>query len=342
MEHTVQIVTGVLLLLFLACVFLTLCNRIKLPFTVVLVLGGMLFAWLAGHYPHIFGIFKNVRISTDLILYVFLPTLIFESAFNMDSRLLWQNLMPVLMLAVPGLILSTFIIGVIVHLGVSVPLPAALLLGAILSATDPVAVIALFKQLGAPRRLTMLVDGESLLNDASSIVVARILLGMVLAGSISTGIVAKGALDMVVVFCGGIFIGWGLGFLVGWIMGKIQLDAFVQMSLTMVLAYVSFLVSEKVFHVSGIMASMGAGLIMGGWGRTKISPSIRTYLEHFWSYISFVANSLLFLLIGLRINPAAFADSAGMLVWVILAMLVSRAVIVYGLIPLVTRQKGGE
>ena len=330
-----EMIIGTCLLLLFASILLTLANKIHIPFTILLVLFGVGLSWLGTRFPDILGPVHQLRISPDIILFLLLPTLIFESAYSLNGRLLAKNLGPVLMLAIPGVLVSTFIIGAILTLATPLPIVPALLLGAILSATDPVSVIALFKQLGAPARLTMLVEGESLLNDASSIVVARILMGLIVAGSITFQSVGKGAVDLVVIFAAG----WVLGMCVAWVFGKTKLDSFVQITITTILAYGSYIFAEKVLHASGIMATMAAGLAMGGWGKEKVTPSIQEYLEHFWGYMAFVANALLFLLVGMRVNLGELSGAVGSLVWVYIAMLVSRALVVYGLIPLVSRKE---
>jgi len=253
----------------------------------------------------------------------------------MDVRHLRRNLLPVLTLAVPGLLLSTVLIGVPLWLVTPLDLPASLLLGAILSATDPVAVIALFKQLGAPARLTVLVEGESLFNDATSIVAARILLGVIAAGVLTAHTALAGALSFVVVFVGGVLVGAAAGWVVGLLIGRVNDDPFIEISLTTVLAYVSFLLAEEVFHVSGVMATVAAGLTLGGWGRAKISSPVAGYMEHFWSYLAFVANALIFLMVGLRVDPGAVAGALPLLGWTLLAMVAARAVVVFGLVPLI-------
>jgi monovalent cation:H+ antiporter, CPA1 family len=332
----VEIVEGVVGLLLIAAVILGVTRRLKLPFTVVLVLVGIGLSAVSARYPRALPALHHLEISSSLIFYVFLPTLIFEAAFNLDIRQLRENLGSVLVLAIPGLLLSTTVIGFIVWLATSIPLTAALLLGAILSATDPVAVVAVFKRLGAPERLRVLVEGESLFNDATSIVLARILLGVVLAGSVSGGVVAKGAVSFVVVFVGGLVVGWALGLLTGYALGKVE-DHFIEITLTTVLAYASYLFAEQVLHVSGVMATIAAGITIGGWGRMKVSHAVRDYLEHFWEYIAFVANALIFLMVGLRVDLLALWGTLGLLLWVVVAMLVSRAAVIYGLMPLVER-----
>lgn len=319
-------------LLLLAAAVLAICNRWKLPFTVMLVMIGLTLALISKHVPTL-RLLAEYTISPDVILFVFLPTLVFESAYNLEVRQLQKNLLPVLMLAIPGLLLSTLIIGGIVALLTEIPLAAALLLGSILSATDPVAVIALFKQLGAPKRLTVLVEGESLFNDATSIVVAGILLSVATEG-FSGEAALYGLAQFFGVFFGGIFVGMLLGWVFGQLLQRVRANSDIEISLTMVLAYGSFLIAEHYLHVSGVMATLVAGLMMGSWGRTKISPEVGGFMHHFWEYMAFVCNALIFLLVGLSVDLSDLYNAIGVLVVVLVAMQISRAVVIFGLVPL--------
>jgi CPA1 family monovalent cation:H+ antiporter len=339
--HVAAIVGGVITLLLSATVVRAVTRRLKLPFTVMLVVVGIGLGALSAAYPYVLPVLHNLEISSALIFYVFLPTLTFESAFNLDARQLHENLGSVLILAGPGLLLSTLIVGLVVGITTPVPFAVALLLGAILSATDPVAVVALFRRLGAPQRLRVLVEGESLFNDATSIVLARLLLGVVLAGTGSDRVIVQGIIDFITVFMGGLGVGGLLGLLTGYALGKVK-DHFIEVTLTTVLAYVSYLVAEEVLHVSGVMATIAAGLIIGGWGRMKISSAVRDYLEHFWEYVAAIANALIFLMVGLRVEPFALWATLGLLFWVVVALLVSRAVVIYGLMPFVQRLPRAE
>ena len=336
------IVTGLVALMLIAIGALAVSNRYKFPFSIALLLIGIVLGQLADFAPAFFAPLSGLEISADLILYVFLPTLIFESAFHLDWRQLRKNLAPVLLLAVPGLLLSAALIGWIVSATTGIPFAAALLLGAILSATDPVAVIALFKRLGAPQRLTVLVEGESLLNDATAIVLSRLLVGIVAVGAVSMGDVGRGAGEFVLVFFGGILVGWGLGELFAWVVGRIKSDPAIQITLTTVLAYLSFLVAEDLFHVSGVMAVVTAGLSYGNRGWMRVTPAVREYLEHFWEDLAFVATALIFLMVGLSIEIAALPGMYTELTFLILAMLVARALVVYGLVPCLNRFPGTQ
>jgi CPA1 family monovalent cation:H+ antiporter len=142
-------------------------------------------------------------------------------------------------------------------------------------------------------------------------------------------------------FAGGLAVGWALALLTGLVLGRIE-DHFIEITLTTVLAYASYLFAEQVLQVSGVMATIAAGITIGGWGRMKISHSVRNYLEHFWEYIAFMANALIFLMVGLRVNLSTLRGSLGLLFWVVLALLISRATVIYGLMPLVERLPKAE
>ena len=338
-SQLIQNVGGIIVLLLVAATVMALSKRVKIPFTVLLVLVGagitIIADTFADQHIAVLSMLRGLSLSPDLILYVFLPTLIFESAFNLNARQLWQNIIPILTLAVPGLLLSTGIIGGILLLTTSIPVLPALLLGAILSATDPVAVIAVFKQLGAPRRLTVLVEGESLFNDATAIVLAGILIAGIGAGvGQHNADIPAAVIEFLAVFFGGLLVGWVLGFATGTLLGLVRADVYIETTLTTILAYASFLIAEQVFHVSGVVAVVAAGLTLGSWGRIKISPSVRQYVDHFWEYMSFVATALIFLMVGMRVNFGELLVSSNILPWVILGMLLSRAIVIYGMIPL--------
>ncbi len=333
----VHVVSGIIILLLIAAAISAVGKKVRVPFTVMLVIVGAAIAMAENSIP-ILNILHNLSLSPDIILYIFLPTLIFESAFNMNARQLWHNIVPVLTLAVPGLLLSTGIIGAIVSLATGIPLTAALLLGAILSATDPVAVIALFKRLGAPKRLTILVEGESLFNDATAIVLATILITTLGTQGGSENItLIEATFEFLLVFLGGMLVGWILGMLTSFVVGMIRTDVYIETTLTTVLAYASFILAEQIFHVSGVVAVVMAGLTLGNWGKIKISPYVRQYINHFWEYMAYVATALIFLMVGMRVNLAELWVSADILAWVILGMLLSRAIVIYGMIPVSNR-----
>ena len=341
-HQVAELVTGIVLLVLIAAVTTMAAKRIdKIPLTVLLVFVGAVIAALSEYMP-ILGPLADFELTPELVLFVFIPTLIFESAVNLDARQVSRNIWPIMVLAIPGLLFSTLIIGSIVAAFTDFGFMVALLLGAILSATDPVAVISIFKQLGVPERLTVLVEGESLFNDATSLVLATLLLGILVSGEFSAAVVASGFVEFVIVFFGGVVVGWILALITGYTLGGIESDAAIEITLTTVLAYFSFIIAEHVFHVSGIMAVVAAGLVLGSWGKSKISPSTSEFMEHFWEYLAFLANTLIFLMVGLQIDLISLWNSIDLIAIVVIAMLISRAVVIFTLVPLVGKLSGSE
>ncbi|GAA0792128.1 cation:proton antiporter [Marinobacterium sediminicola] len=341
--HPVAELVGIIFTLLLVALSIYQVSRsTKLPFTVLLVLTGIAITALGDSIPALQKAEAALSISPDLILFVFLPALIFESSYNLDARQLRRNAVPILSLAIPGLLLSTGLIGIIVWLALDLDLMASLLIGAILSATDPVAVIALFRQIGAPGRLSTLIEGESLLNDATALVLSKILLGVLAAGTLSSQALGNGVIDFIVLFAGGLLFGVLTGYLTGQLIGWLDSDPILEIGLTSVLAYLAFLIAEELLHVSGIMATLGAGLTLGTWGRLRIASSVRIYLEQFWGVLAFTANALLFLLLGMQVNLVELASAWHLLIWVIMALLASRALVIFGLLPLVGRLPGQD
>ncbi len=337
-SHSVVItVVGIVALLLVAVGTAIGLKRTSLPYTVGLVLVGLLLGVVTERTEALEAI-RGITLSPEIILFVFLPTLIFESAFALDSRLLSKNLAPVLTLAAPGLLISTAIIGGIVAVFTSLPLGAALLFGALISATDPVAVIALFKEVGAPKRLAILVEGESLFNDATAIVLFKIILLVVLAGgALGAATVGEGVVEFLIVFIGGLVVGGLVGYLMIRSIALSGGDPLVEVALSTVVAYAAFIAAEHYLEVSGVMATVGAGIVVGTMGSTRFTPEVRAYLHQFWEYAAFVANSLIFLLVGMAVEPAALWEFKIPIMFAIGAALVARVVTVFGLTPLVSR-----
>ena len=338
----VEMVGAVAALLLVAAATRALTKRIGFPYTVALVLVGIALSAVGRVGPEFLEPLHAFELPPAVVFFVFLPALVFESSFTMEGRALRENLAPVLTMAVPGLLVSTGLIGAVMHYAVGMAWPLALLLGTILSATDPVGVIALFRQLGAPKRLTVLVEGESLFNDATAIVASRILLGVMLAGVLSTEVILAGIGEFFLVFFGGVVVGWGFAVVVGMLLGRVEADAFIEISLTLVLAYFSFILAEDALHVSGVMATVASGIMIGGWGKAKISPELTEHLKRFWEYLAGVADAMVFLMVGLVVDLGALVASVEVVVLAIVAMLVSRALVVYGLVPVVGRLPGTD
>ncbi len=316
-------------------------RRLKLPYTVGLVIVGLGLGYLS-EVTQALEPLRGIELSPEIILFVFLPTLIFESAFNMDSRLLAKNLTPVVALAAPGLLLSTVIVGGLVSWLTPLPLGYALLFGALISATDPVAVIALFKELGAPKRLAILVEGESLFNDATAIVLFGIIVAVLDGGVFEAATLTQGVIDFIRVFVGGLLVGSAIGYLMIRSIALADDDPLVEVALSTVVAYAAFIAADHYLKVSGVMATVGAGVVIGTFGSTRFSAQVREYLHQFWEYAAFVANSLIFLLVGMSVSLTGLFEHGTPIIWAIVAAMIARAVIVFGLVPVIGRLPGAE
>jgi monovalent cation:H+ antiporter, CPA1 family len=333
--HLPEVVLLFSILLLIASLAAVGLKRLHLPYTAALVLLGVALRQIS-LMPG-FEALSSLRLSADLTIFVLVPALLFEAAFNIDSRRLFDNLWPILVLAVPVLLISTTVVALFLAGFGGLTLPVALVFGALISATDPVAVLAIFKEIGAPKRLSMLVDGESLFNDGTSLVFFKLLLGLALAGAGGIGIVPSATVEFIRVALGGTLVGLGTAWLCAQMLGRINREGVVELSLSLVLAYATFSLAEHVFHVSGVIATVVAGVTLGNYGRTKISPAVLPQMEHFWEYLGFVANALIFLLVGLSVDLGSIVALGPMLGLTLLAVLVGRALPIFALLPLTNR-----
>jgi CPA1 family monovalent cation:H+ antiporter len=335
--ETLDLVLMIFMVLAISTSTLAFCRRYRIPFTISLVLVGIVISHIGGFLAEDFHQYLKLSLSPNIIFYVCLPILIFESAYHLQSTYLRRNIFAVLSLAIPGLLISTFVIGFIISYFTNIDFLYCILLGSILSATDPIAVVSLFKKLGAPKRLTVLVEGESLFNDASAIVISKLIFTIILAGSFSSQHILDGGYDFVREFFGGILFGYIISVFVGYLLKKVNSNAEIEISLSILLAYGSFLIAQEFLHVSGVMATVTAGLLLRSWGRTRVSSSIKTFLEHFWSFLAYMANCLIFLLVGFGVKLNLIIDEMGVLLVVIVAMLISRAIVAYLFLPLIDK-----
>jgi CPA1 family monovalent cation:H+ antiporter len=305
------------LLLLLAALVAMACRRFRLPYSVGLVIAGMCLAFLPYQ--------SDLKLSKELIFTVFLPPLVFEAALYIHWNELRRDLAVVLPLATLGVILAAVLTAVGMHYLVGWGWASAAIFGILISATDPVSVIATFKEAGVHGRLRLLVEAESLLNDGTAAVGFAI--AIVLASGVAvTPVDVVSSLALTVL--GGIVCGLAAGFGLMFIAGKTH-DPLVEITLTTVAAYGSFMLAEH-WHMSGVLATLVAGLVVGNHGKTgPISPKGRVAVESFWDYAAFIANSLIFILIGSREAEQNFA--AVLLPAVIAVVLVTagRAVAIY-------------
>jgi CPA1 family monovalent cation:H+ antiporter len=324
-------------LLGIAMLVTGLCRKLPIPFTVILVVIGVLLSNLAGHWPMLQPL-KDFELSPEVMLFIFLPALIFESGFALDARQLTKDLPAVLILAIPGMLISTFIVGFGVWLALDTRLIIALVFGALISATDPVAVVALFKELGAPNRLNVLVEGESLLNDATAIVAFSILLAIAVEGSdIGFSDIDNVFLDFLRVFFGGAIFGGLLGFITCELLHRMQANVSVILTTSIIIAYAAFVVGEHSLHVSGVMAVVGAAIALRLFGMSRIRQDVTHSISETWEVIALSCNSLLFLMVGLSVNTDDIMSRIGPVFFVVALVLTARALSIYTFVPLTTR-----
>jgi Na+:H+ antiporter len=338
--------TSVLLLAFmllLALLLKPLAEKFHIPFAGLLVVTGFIGSEVLVH----FGYDTGIRYDSfhDLILIVFLPLLIFEAAFKIDAELLFKHLLVILFFAIPVMLLSTFIAAVMIYYGIGhpsgFPWIAALLAGSLLAATDPVAVIEVMRKLGAPERLCMLLDGEALFNDATAIVTFSIFL-YIAQHPMEDIAVADAASRFGVVFFGGIIVGLfiGLGFL---FLSRLLKDYVQQAIVTLIAAYFSYILAEQWLHVSGVMAVLVTGLVLGRVIHHDFQyHEKQSFVDDFWTFNVYVAEALMFLLMGVTITIGMFSDNWLAMLIGIIAVLIARGVGVFGGSRLISLLPGVE
>lgn len=305
----------------------------KIPYPIVLMLAGLLLHSTPFLPSLALKALMTKEVANDIILMVLLPILVFETAYNLDISKLTANRLPVFMLALPGVLISTLVVAILVSLLTPLNWHLALLLGAILSATDPSAVIAAFHQLAAPKDLIMLIEGESLFNDATAITLTKILVVSFAAAGGFWPALWSGSALFLVTLGGGIFCGWLLAHAFLLLLKKLPDDPFLEISLSLLLAFGSYLFAEEILHASGIVATTIAGIVLATKCPLPISHKSQQYLNHFWSYLSFIATASVFLIVGLWTDLTLLLENVNISLMVIACLWVSRAIIAYGLLP---------
>lgn len=342
-------VVGVLGLLLIASLMYFVSARIRLPFTITLFMVGIGLHVLTNMFPELIEFF-GVQFSPEIVFYIFLPTLLFESAYKISYRRLVSEAAPIAMLAIGGLLLSAFLIagfgtlvlGYVLHF--SVPFLALLIFGAIISATDPVAVLAIFKDFGVPKRLEMLFDGESVFNDGTALALFLVVLEIARSGVLNGASLFTGVLTFLAMLFLGILYGALTGTVTAKVIGYIRNNHAVEITLMMALAHLTFISAELISHavaahggmfawlqISPVIATAIAAVTLGNYGRYKISPPVFKAMDLYWGYFAFICNSLIFLLMGYVIGTLEVTWSE---LWlptlvVVLIVMVARAISVY-------------
>ncbi len=329
----------ILILLLIATLIVALLSRLmRIPYTLLLVIIGFIvgIVGLLSFLPH-------EHLDPNVVLYIFIPALLFEGAWNADLDRLEAEWLPIILLVIPGVVLSIFVVAVALHVGIGLEWLLAMLVGTIVAPTDPVAVIALFQQLGVPDRLRVLVEGESIFNDGTGGAAYELVLAVLLptlglaevAGEPSfqnapaLGIMA----EVLWLIFGGFLLGLGVGWLVSHLLRRID-DRLVVITITIAVAYGMYLLGTAL-STSGLLAVVGAGLVMGSYGRKHaMSPRTIEAADDVWEFINYLANSLLFLLLGFELALTKLVQSFPGIFFGVLGVLIGRVLMIYIFIPL--------
>lgn len=326
--------TGILILIFVVAALIigsAIRNLLKgssVPYTVALLVIGLGLGLaqrtdlFSEYLPTIAASLKLVAdIEPHLILFVFLPTLIFESAFTMEVHLFRRMFTQIATLAVPGMILAATASAVLAKylFPWDWGWPLCFLFGALVSATDPVAVVALLKEVSSRKRLETLIEGESLLNDGTAIVLFGLFYALVVTDGAADFSLLKVAGDFSWVILLGLSIGVIIGALAIYWVGRVFNDPLIEIVVSIAAAYLVFLLAENVFHVSGVVALVALALLFASVGRTRISPEVSGFLHHFWEMMAHIANTLIFLLVGIVIAHRVPLDDPSL--WITLGFL---------------------
>jgi NhaP-type Na+/H+ or K+/H+ antiporter len=347
--------TGVLILIFVVLSLLfgalikSLATYFESPYSVILLVVGLTIGLFSRSdtalnlYPQLNQSLQTLStIDPHLILLLFLPTLIFESAFGMESHLFKRMFSQIAVLAIPGLLVTSALTAALAYYVFpwQWSWPVCLLFGALISATDPVAVVSLLKEVSARKRLETLIEGESLLNDGTAIVLFSLFYGMLtLSGNTEMNILSVSGHFLQVVILG-LVVGLGVGVVVLLWLGRLFNKPVVEITLTISAAYLAYFIAENLFHVSGVVAVVTLGLMLASFGRIRISPEVGEFLHHFWQMMAHIANTLIFILVGIIIAIHIRLDVVDW--WISLIVLylgiqLIRAVVITALMPLLKR-----
>ena len=301
---------------------------LRVPQTVALVAVGLIIGGLAGPI----GLESGLRVTPELVLLVLLPGLVFEAAYRLRLAELRRWFSGLAILAVPGVLVSAGVVALVLHLATGLRADLAFLVGAMVSATDPAAVVATFKRITVPRSTATLVDGESLLNDGTGLVLFAIAVRAVSE--------PVGPMDAVLSFVAAIAISAVIGLAAGFLAARLVAgvgDHLIELTISVVLAYGTYLVADQL-HFSGVLATVTAAVVFGNYGPGRDrTPTSSDAIDTVWEFLAYLLTAVVFLLVGLAIPPARLLGSLVPILWAVVGMLAGRALIVYVLFGAASR-----
>ena len=344
----VVLVTSVIASLFLVIgAAEPLAARLRLPYSVILAALGILIAATATFFLNteltdalnpMAKAVLDLPIRSNVFLYIFLPMLLFQATLGMNLRRMLDDWVPILVLAVVAVVVATLSVGYALYWVSALPLAACLLLGAIVSTTDPSAVVSIFRSISAPRRLVRIIEGESLLNDAAAIALFGLFMGFVMLG-VPDPKLSDALARFPVLIAGGAFTGWLTARIGVWIMALFSRHELAQLSVSVALPYLAFIGAEQSIGASGVIAVVTAGMTLNLVGPGRLPPQVWVNLRDLWDVLAHWAGALIFILAALlipRLLGQARLEDFGLVCIVILAAIAARAVVLFGLLPLLS------
>jgi monovalent cation:H+ antiporter, CPA1 family len=316
---TLDAIRAVVALLTVAALAALVVARLRIPYSVTLVILGLIAGALLPR--------GTIEVTPELVLLVLVPGLVFEAALRLDLEHLRRTFGWIVLLAAPGVVISALIVALVLHAATGLPFELGMVVGAMVAATDPVAVIATFRRLGVPPRLATLVEGESLANDGTALVLFSATVAAISGG----GSVAETAQAVVIAVVASIGIGLAAGWLASRLIALVA-DHPIELTISIAAAYGTYLLADGLGQ-SGIIATVVAGVVIGTHGRAVgLSPRALEALDVVWELIAYLLTAFAFLLVGLAISVGDLVAGAPSILWGLVGVLVARVVVVYGLL----------
>lgn len=338
-----------LILLLISSFTFLFSRKFNLPYTVLLVIVWLLLVPLSN--IELFSFINHFKLTPDVLFFIFLPTLLFEASYKIKYRKMVNDWRAISLLAIVGICISALFIGTSLFflfplIGFEIPFLVTLLFWVIISATDPVAVLAIFQSIWAPRRLALLFEWESLFNDGTAVALFFVVLWIIMSGGIITiSTFTNWFLSFFSMMIWWAVFGWLIGILFSKLVWSIKNAESVEIMLTMILAHITFLLAEATTHflhnelhieylgVSGVIATVIAWIVMWNYWKYKITPKVEHHVEQMWEFFAFVSNSIVFILIGLIISDITHIEFIDFILPIVISIIIvsiARAISVYG------------